>query len=332
MAYEEIQQQRISILDPFSDAWQIMKRVLFDPFNLEKWLLIGFCAWLASFGNFRSSYSGKNSDGNDSEFGTVVGQHATEHPVLTVIIISGILLLVLLISLVLNWLKCRGQFMFLDCIVRNYGGIKTPWREYKHEGNNLFVFKIFLGIFTFIAIVISLGMIGFLSCFITGVLSGVNAAIITLVCIGLLISATIFLCLMIVHQFTTDFAVPLMYIYRMKCTEAWRQLWVLINNGNVWRFIGFHLFMVVIYLLILVVVVVFAMVTCGVGCCCMIIPYIGAVVTLPITVFLRAYSYCYLRQYGKAYDVYSVLAVPGAGQGEVINAKSEQDGIDDEIT
>src|SRR5205814_2448527 len=57
---------RIEIFRPFGEAFELMNKILFQPFDLKKWLVIGFAAFLSghlagigfnfpsSFGNFKS--------------------------------------------------------------------------------------------------------------------------------------------------------------------------------------------------------------------------------------------------------------------------------------
>ena len=49
---------RIEIFKPFGEAFELMKKILFQPFDLRKWLVIGFAAFLASLsGGFASSFN-----------------------------------------------------------------------------------------------------------------------------------------------------------------------------------------------------------------------------------------------------------------------------------
>jgi len=41
---------KIEIFKPFGEAFELMKKVLFKPFEFKKWLVIGFAAWLANLG------------------------------------------------------------------------------------------------------------------------------------------------------------------------------------------------------------------------------------------------------------------------------------------
>jgi hypothetical protein len=45
------QPNKVSVIDPISPAIQRVKDILFKPFNLGKWFVIGFCAWLAYLGS-----------------------------------------------------------------------------------------------------------------------------------------------------------------------------------------------------------------------------------------------------------------------------------------
>ena len=38
---------KVSVIDPISQAIDWVKIMLFKPFDLGKWFVIGFCAWLA---------------------------------------------------------------------------------------------------------------------------------------------------------------------------------------------------------------------------------------------------------------------------------------------
>jgi hypothetical protein len=41
---------KIEIFKPFGEAFELMKKILFQPFDLKKWFVIGFAAWLANLG------------------------------------------------------------------------------------------------------------------------------------------------------------------------------------------------------------------------------------------------------------------------------------------
>ena len=50
--------------------------------------------------------------------------------------------------------------------------------------------------------------------------------------------------------------------------------------------------------------------TCCIAAFLMMIPFVGAIVLLPVTVFKRSYSLYYLAQYGQELDVFFLAAQP----------------------
>ncbi len=134
--------QTFEIIKPFEDAFIIMKAILFQPFDFTKWLVIGFAAFIAGHftagggfsppTNFQPrSMPGYRSDATGFDF-----HHNA--PWITFLIIGAVFFCVFV--LVLMWIRARGIFVFTDCIVRNRAAIKEPWREYRREGNSLFLF------------------------------------------------------------------------------------------------------------------------------------------------------------------------------------------------
>ncbi len=55
----------ISPIEPISQAWNHMVRILFKPFEIKKWFVLGFCAFLAQCdemgGNGGNFWSGNNN-------------------------------------------------------------------------------------------------------------------------------------------------------------------------------------------------------------------------------------------------------------------------------
>ena len=80
---------RIEIFKPFGEAFELMKKILFQPFELRKWLVIGFAAWLANLGAGGGGIGNFNYPDNRREgaekFNEAIGQ--IPQPVL----ITGIL-------------------------------------------------------------------------------------------------------------------------------------------------------------------------------------------------------------------------------------------------
>src|SRR5207244_13027682 len=49
-------ERNIEIFKPFGEAFELMKRILFQPSDVKKWFVIGFAAWLANLGSGGFNY------------------------------------------------------------------------------------------------------------------------------------------------------------------------------------------------------------------------------------------------------------------------------------
>lgn len=300
----------VSVVDPISPAMSRVKKVLFSPFDLRKWFAIGFCAWLSSCGetgggNGNFNYSNRNStDRGDLREGLEnAWQYVLDNLIWILPVIIGLILFGVGIWLLALWLNSRGKFMLLHCVARNRGEIRVPWDTYAPQANSLFVFQILLGVIAFLVLfplvvgsiaVILLALMGEGS--LVGPILLAVGGILCAVAFGLLVGA--------VKRLLEDFVVPIMYQRALKVQAAWQEFLPLMK-ANLWRFVGYLLFSVVIAIIIATIVFVLVIATCCIACCILIIPYLGTVLILPLFVFRRAYSLYYLEQYGPDYTVIS---------------------------
>ena len=148
---------KIEIFKPFGEAFELMKKILFQPFDLKKWLVIGFAAWLANLGagggGRRLQLSGQPRE-DAQKLNETIGQ--IPQPIL----ITGICVLicvVLLLIVLFAWLRARGRFIFVDCVVRNRAAIAEPWKEFRAEGNSFFLFSL-LVVLVVIAVIVIAGL------------------------------------------------------------------------------------------------------------------------------------------------------------------------------
>lgn len=287
---------KIEIFKPFGEAFELMKKILFQPFSLKKWLVIGLAAFLAGhFGgggfNLPSRWNFRSAETRQFNFPNL----EQWKPWLPVIII-GFLIFALALIIVLMWLKSRGSFVFTDCIARNRGAIAEPWREYRTEGNSYFVFQLLVmlgGMATVVVLAIVFVLLGFLA--------GGHREPSGVVMAALLIP--LFICWIAFVILTTLiflFMATVMYRQRCSAPDAARQVIRLIF-ANPAPFILFCLFGIV---LVLAMLVIGCVVTCA-TCCIGALPYLGTVILLPVFVTLRSFSLLFLRQFGPEYDVWA---------------------------
>src|SRR5437899_2382705 len=147
---------KIEIFKPFGEAFELMKRILFQPFDVKKWFVIGFAAWLANLGGCGLNYQ-YNRREDVQKLNEAISQ--IPHPIL----VTGacvLILFVLVLIVLFAWLRARGRFMFIDCVVKNRGAVAEPWREFRKEGNSYFLFSLVVGLcFLIFAALLSLPLI-----------------------------------------------------------------------------------------------------------------------------------------------------------------------------
>jgi hypothetical protein len=287
---------RIEIFKPFGEAFELMKKILFQPFELKKWLVIGFAAWLANLGAGGGGIGDFNYPDNRREgvqkFNETIGQ--IPQPLL----ITGICVLicvVLLLIVLFAWLRARGRFIFVDCVVHNRAAIVEPWKEFRAEGNSFFLFSL-LVVLVVVPVIVIAGLVLIVP-FIPGrdqTEPGVGFWI------GISLTAFISVCLIFVWALITQLMVPIMYRQRCRARVAFAQAMGLVSSypGPILLYVLFLL------LLAVAAVMVSCAVTCA-TCCIAAIPYVGTVILLPIPVTLGAFSLLFLRQFGPDFDVWA---------------------------
>src|SRR5438477_8804276 len=152
-------ERRIEIFKPFGESFELMKKILFQPFDLRKWLVIGFAAWLANLGAGGGGVGNFNYPDNRREGVQKLNETIGQIP--QPILITGICILicfVLLLIVLFAWLRARGRFIFVDCIVRNRAAIVEPWKELRAEENSFFLFSL-LVVFVLIALIVIAGLV-----------------------------------------------------------------------------------------------------------------------------------------------------------------------------
>ncbi len=300
---------KIEIFKPFGEAFELTKKILFQPFNLGKWCVIGFAAFLAGGVNFNfgfkfpfnggGNWSFRSSSYNPSNIPSFAsGEHIQAWVVALVAVIS---LIVLAIIVVFSWVRARGAFIFTDCIVRNRATIVEPWKEFWREGNSLFLFS-WLVVLLFLATAAAAFAIFLLPIVISG--KGVAGKDIGMI-VGMVLFCTLIVFAALGWALISHFMVPIMYRRRCRAVVAFRESTSLVRG---------HPAPIILYFLFLIVLAIacgiIGCVTTCVTCCIAAIPYVGTVILLPIFVLLRSFLLCFLRQFGSDYDVWAGIPQP----------------------
>jgi hypothetical protein len=294
----------IEIFKPLDEAFQLMKKILFRPFDLKKWFVMGFAAWLSNLGSgsYNFGFNRNNWKGVPwfPDFNDTIDQ--IPHWILW----SGlgvIILLVLALMIVFAWLRARGRFMFVDCIVKNRGAIAEPWREFREQGNSYFLLALLAG-------------------FIIAVIAGISSLPFTLpiireatfpylhdVYLICMIALWVFILVLLILAWSliSHFMVAVMYRRSCRAGEAFRAALSLIANypGEITLYCLF-------WIGLGIATAIAACATILATCCVALIPYIGTVILLPLFVCLRGFGLCFIRQFGCDYDVWAAIPEPTA--------------------
>jgi hypothetical protein len=316
------EQSYVSVVEPLTPAIERVKTILFRPFDLGKWFVIGFCAWLAELGKPKGGGNGGGGGGGHGgppfsfgrrpDFEEVV-QRAKDwieaariyvehnmHWIIPVAVVGAAVMLI--VWLLLMWLSSRGRFMFLHCVVENKAEVGGPWNKFDRHANSLFVFRIVVGLINLVAVVAAV-FAGILL-FAGAAMAGSGGAVVLVVVSVFISMIALGIVLFLIQKFTTDFVVPIMFLRTTSCSAAWREF-LPVLTANSPRFILYVLFQIAIWIVVVMLIVAMMCVTCCCAACVLAIPYIGTVLFLPVLIFHRSYSLYYLRQYGPAFDVFA---------------------------
>lgn len=303
----------ISVVEPAGKALGTVRQVLFAPFNLIKWLALGFTAWLASLtqGFAPNLINLLPTDAFNSPGGHKALAWIQAHLALVISAGIGIGVFILATILVMAWASCRGKFMFLGNVLNNRAEIQATWHRFSRQGNSLFLFSICFGI----AALAVLTTIGLLLLFVAWPdigrhNFGINA--LGAVLLGILFFTSYLLVIKCLLIFLNDFVVPLMLLRACRVMTAWG-LFLDLFKAHVGVFILYLLFRLFLALTISAVV----MLACCLLCCTVLIPYAGTVILLPVFVFWRSYSVHFLEQFGGAYQLF------GTGTSQYITVQHE---------
>lgn len=307
----------IRYFDPLSRAWERMKKALFRPFDLKKWFVVGFTAFLSALTDCHGGGKGSSQWKEPSDIHSLMTfpdrarEWITENPGWTALILVGIVL-VTVIVIVFTWLSSRGKFMFLDNVVHDRALVAAPWHEYRAEGNSLFFWRVVFGLAAFGVALVYVG-----ACFSalydryqqfgsTDLLGPVILMVLGFAALVTVIAA--------VSLFLSDFVVPIMYLRRISAARAWGVFLPLFSQYPI-QFIGYGLLMLLMITILVIAIVIGGLLTCCIGFLILAIPYVNEVLLLPVTYTLRAFSVEFLEQFGAEFQTFPRPAPPQSSEG-----------------
>jgi len=277
---------RVSYFEPLSRAWERMKHILWRPFDLAKWLVLGFSCWLAGIYGGHGSYE-------------ELGGALIWLPLIFIVIMAIAAILVLVL-----WLSSRAKVIYLDNVVHNRAQIVEPWHRLRDLGNSLFLWR--LGFFVACGLVALVLLMLFFAPAATlsfsDALSGLSYAamvfgVIIMICFGFVAA---FVALML-----EAFVIPIMYKFDLKATEAWSYFlpWL---KTRPWQFVLYALFVLALFICFYIVLSLLCLLTC----CIVLLPYVGTVLTLWFWVTYRLFSIEFLAQFDPGFDLFTPAEIP----------------------
>lgn len=299
----------IRYIEPLSRAVDRSVEICFRPFDLGKWFVLGFACWLA-----RLTQGGGGGGGSVPmpPIGDREAEGASSVPAwieslepemflggAALFLFLGCLAVLLFVILpLLLWISSRGEFIFLDDVVHDKAEIKAPWKQYKTEGNSLFLWR--LG---FIVVAIAVAVVALVPMFIY--ISRVGQEMPSVPMILLLICPILVLSVGAVYidLFLRSFVVPIMYKRRLRTNDAWR-CFAPVLKARLGSFLLYGLWLLVLMIAVVFAILILILVTCCIAGVLLVIPYIGTVLLLPLYVALRALSLEYLAQFGDEFKVF----------------------------
>ncbi len=295
----------ISITAPIDRAIHRTKITLFKPFQAAKWFKLGFCAFLAQLGQGGGSFqfpSIPGPGGGPPTTGLPPNwvEWWTDNAVWMVPLIVLSVLAVVTVAVLVVWLSSRGKFMLLDGLAHNRGAVVEPWKRHAALANNLCGFVLLCILLSFVGLAISagLGMALAWPDLQAGQFTerGFAAVIVVtaLLLLGGLVVMNLFLLL-------NDFVVPAMYLRGQRVTEAWGTVYREVLCGHLGRIVLFYLMRLVMMLPIGVMTIMAIRATC----CLALLPYLGSVILLPFTLFMRSYTLYFLQQFGPQWQFFT---------------------------
>lgn len=208
---------RIKVTAAIQPAYQHMVRMLFRPFNLKKWLALGFVSLLAGSagGGPGGRFPCGSSEPNTREIDQALQWMAAHWGIIAA---AGAIFVILLF--VLYWLGSIFRLVYTEQVAKDSYAIKEPFARLKSLGTSLFLWLAGFG-FAFIAAA------GILVGLPVGLAFGLNAAgwvQVVAAAWGVIAFLAILLIFIIVNIFAIELVSGVMYTRGVRVLEAWRLL------------------------------------------------------------------------------------------------------------
>lgn len=288
---------RVSPLDAAQRAIEHTRRSLF-PFRFERWLLLGFVAFLDQCGrgglpggNFPSRGLGDSPDEVGPEIARAASW-AAENVALLAGIAAGLMLVFVLACALVLWINSRGIFMYLEAVAVAPRELGVRFSAHAEAAQSLFAWRFVLTMAMGVVVLFILGAGAWLLwLYSRQQLAGAVAVVLIL---GLVLLALIVtLAGSLFSVFLRDFVAPLQWREGLACGAAASRAADLLRPHK--GALALYVVLKIVYALVLGIAVLMA--GC-LTCCCAFLPVICQTALQPLFFFERAWSLCLLEQLG----------------------------------
>jgi hypothetical protein len=306
-----------SPVDAIAPAIDHVRRVLFRPFHLGRWFILGFLMFLQILGGGGSARLNFPMNWDDSRQAfdpRDAVSWITENLAIVAVIGFFLVLIGLAVGVLFLWLSSRATFCYVDSIATNRPAVVRPWREHKDVADSYFFWRL-----VFTVIVCAIGLLLLIPLFLSiwtllsngeelnfWTVIGSTGVIVSIVPLLLVGGATL-----LIDTLLVDFVAPIQYLRRIPCSQAFRIVRAL-AGANLGMFILYFALRIVIALAATFGIVAFGCMTCCIGFCLVMIPVVGQTLLQPLFVFVRSLPLFFLRGFGPEFDVFAPGVLGGA--------------------
>jgi hypothetical protein len=293
-------------LDAAQSAIEHARANLF-PFRLDRWLALGFVAFLDQCGrtgglgfNVPGPGGAGTGDGSGADVEAGLAWLAA-HVLLVSVIAAVVLAFVVALTAVVLWVNSRGVFMYADLVASGRADVARPWRAHAAHASSYFAWSFGLAAATITAVLLLVLAIAASFLVLVRGQPPAMAAGIAVVAGLVLLLLLVALAAVLASVALRDFVAPLQMASGRSCGEAMRLLFTLLRA---------HPGVFIVYgLLKLVFTMVIGILALLVGCCtcCLgFLPVIAQTLLQPAYYFDRAWPLHVLRRLG--YDLFATPA------------------------
>ena len=296
-------------LDAVQPAIEHTRRHLF-PFRFERWLALGFVAFLDQCGRGGASFNVPgpggwgDTEGARGEIDSALAWLAA-HVVLVSVLAALALAIVVAVAAVVLWINSRGVFMYVDDVATGRADVARPWREHAGLASSYFAWSFGLTVATLtVVLLLVLAIGGVALVMVRGRPSAIVAGVALIVGLVLLLLTVAFVAVL-ASVALRDFVAPLQIAAGRPCGEA-VQVFLGLLRAHPGVFVVYVLLKVALILVLGMVALVLGCCTCCFG----FLPVVAQTALQPAYYFERAWPLYVLRQLG--HDLLAPPALPAA--------------------